>query len=399
MCVRLRSVLDVGKFRTALLLGVVPIAMLIPRGDMNLSQTGAGSIAQPPIFTVVDLTSRGVYVAYAISDGQVVGFGIVSDYPHAMLWRGLVASVVDLHPRTGSYNGGNGSRALGISGGHQVGWAETIELLHHALLWNGSAESVVDLHPSWLNWSEASATSGEQQVGRGSGPGISNLPHALLWSGSAASAVDLHPNGFTYSIAEGVSGGQQVGVAHRMSTEGDFEHAILWRGTAASAIDLTPPGFSQSGADGVSGGQVVGWGSGTATGGESHALLWRGTADSVVDLRPSGFTYSEAHATNDSEQVGYGYDPARGHHALLWHGTAVSALDLHAFLPPGFAESEALGIDSTGEILGVAWVYDSGGNRENHYFLWMPAKKPGSPAQAPGRPRPVSQLMSIEFPH
>jgi hypothetical protein len=50
---------------------------------------------------------------------------------------------IDLHP-----SGFTSSEALGVSGGQQVGFGESVEGGGpHALLWTGSAGSVVDLHP------------------------------------------------------------------------------------------------------------------------------------------------------------------------------------------------------------------------------------------------------------
>src|SRR5207253_2479363 len=133
---------------------------------------------------------------------------------------------------------------LGISGGQQVGSAccpATAGLLPatdavnpaqvntcgrpryvHALLWSGSASNVVDLHPSGFVNSEATGTSGSQQVGDGFGAPISNLRHALLWSGTAASVVDLHPSGFAQTVGTGISGNQQVGYGFGPATR--FDH-------------------------------------------------------------------------------------------------------------------------------------------------------------------------------
>jgi hypothetical protein len=101
----------------------------------------------------------------------------------------------------------------------------------------------------------------------------------------------------------------------------------------------------------------VGWGDG-------HALLWEDSAESVVDLHPAGFDYSWAFATSGSQQVGSGDVTGGDWHALVWEGTPESVIDLHSFLPPGSMESEALGIDSSGNIVGF---FDGGA------ILWIPA--------------------------
>jgi uncharacterized membrane protein len=114
-------------------------------------------------------------------------------------------------------------------------------------------------------------------------------------------------------------------------------------------------------------------GDGPATGFVPHALLWSGTAASAVDLTPVGFSATEALGVAGGQQVGEGVGPATGgeNHALLWSGTAASVVDLHAFLPPGFRSSQALGIDSSGNIVGTA--VDSSG--VEHPFLWTPCEE------------------------
>jgi len=105
------------------------------------------------------------------------------------------------------------------------------------------------------------------------------------------------------------------------------------------AVNLGPSGFDNSGACGVSGGQQVGGGKGSATGGADHALLWSGTAASYIDL--------------------------------------------HSFLPPGYDSSEALGIDSVGNIVG--WAEAGGVYRA---VLWQ--HEPGEPLPGlPVNPVPV----------
>jgi hypothetical protein len=132
---------------------------------------------------------------------------------------------IDLHP-----SGFTSSEALGVSGGQQVGFGESVEGGGpHALLWTGSAGSVVDLHPSGFPGSQGLGVSGGQQVGSGTGfDSFARL--ALLWTGSAASVVFLHPSGFFgESEALGVSGGQQVG-SGGFFVDGVFiQHALLWQ--------------------------------------------------------------------------------------------------------------------------------------------------------------------------
>lgn len=219
--------------------------------------TTAGSAAVPP----------GSTSPYSHINGTT-GVRHVGDFAsYATLWTSN--SSINLNPA-----GFSQSHGLGIAGNQQVGWGY-LGPDYHALLWYGSAASVVDLTPTNLagfTETQAFATNGTQQVGRGSGPGTSNINHALLWSGAPNTTVDLHPTNLTAFVA--------------------------------------------SGATGISGTQVVGYGLiGTASNYVTHATLWSGTANSAVDLHPAnlaGFDNSYAYATNGSRQVGEGFGTATG---------------------------------------------------------------------------------------
>lgn len=361
-----RSFLAARRIRRALLLVVITIAMAIPQGDVALSQSGTGS--QPTFYTAIDLNPNGVSDSegHGISGGSQAGFGTPVNTYHALLWKGSAGSMQDLNP------GFLQSQAYGISGGQVVGWG-TVQTpagnRDHAVMW-GSDGVVVDLdplqveNPQYIYGSQARATSGAQQVGYVCCfPGAS---HAALWSGSAASFVDLHPAGFYDSYAYGVSGGQQVGWGS--SVTANYPHALLWNGSAASVVDLNPNGFTQSYGYGISGGEQVGQA-------DCHAVLWKGSAASVVDLHPkSGFDCSEARGTNGAQQVGVGV--AGGHnHALVWSGSASSVVDLNAFLPSGFTDSYAYGIDADGNIVGLACTASPNPclpPGHSHAFLWKP---------------------------
>lgn len=344
------------------------------------------SAAQPmePPYQAVDLHPAELTESWAcgVDGAQQVGcgcYGVASSSSvRAMLWHGTAASAVDLHPAGFTF-----SRINGIDGGQQVGWGNVYYVhggrkpylvnYYHAVLWTGSAASAVDLHPAGFGQSWGSGVGGGQQVGyadryyyvKKKGGYYVYECHALLWTGTAASVVDLHPAGFTSSYASGVSGGQQVGWG--IYPDGD-DHALLWMGSAASAVDLHPVGFSQSWALGVGGGQQAGYG--VATEGNNHALLWTRSAASALDLHPAGFTSSVANGANGLQQVGYGFYTDGTQHALVWTESAASVVDLNTFLPTGFTNSVATGIDAAGDIVGYAWGPASFGN--HHAFLWEP---------------------------
>jgi hypothetical protein len=369
---------------------------------------GGLSLARPALaqYVAIDLHPPGLTFSRAsgISGGQVVGYGQTSsgeDF-HALFWSGIGASAVDFH-RPGF------TRTIfqGTDGAQQVGYGNlsSTGLRNRALLWSGTAESVVDLTPTGFTDAILFAAGDGQQVGYGSGPAtadpIHGSPnHALLWSGTAESAVDLNPAGFWFSSATGVSGGRQVGSGGGDAT-GNIVHALLWQGTADSVVDLHPVhlGFGNSAALGISGEQVVGYARGPNPGDHirEHAMLWFGTADSAVDLSSSDFSRSYAVATNGIQQVGYGANTGNFSdvHALLWSGTADSVIDLNTFLPTGYTQAVAVGIDAAGNVVG--WANGPASGFEDHIFVWTPqgaaVPEPGTLTLLTGLAVPATVLL------
>jgi hypothetical protein len=329
-------------------------------------------------------------------------------------------TVVNLHPA-----GATESQANGVSGDVQAGQARVDGVLH-ACLWNGSAESWVDLDPAGSLESWANGVIGDQQVGQASVP---TYPHASLWFGTSASWVDLNPTGVTHSVACDAAAGQQVGIVSYNSNwraslwsgsaatwvnldpylsswsegwgtdggqqvgrarVGGVTAASLWSGTAASWVSLHPAGAMSSCAFDVHGGHQVGY----LSVGVPHATLWSGTAASCVDLNPEGASESQALGVHLDQQVGYALiGECR---AVLWNGSAASWVDLHAFLPPEYSESKALGISHGSATYVAGWGQNTVTGRKEA-LLWigpLPASGvvPAEPATllpfGPGRPNP-----------
>ncbi|MET0623713.1 MAG: hypothetical protein ABW250_12085 [Pyrinomonadaceae bacterium] len=346
---------------------------------------GASAQVAPPSepgqsYVVIDLTPAGSANSSAAgaSGAQQVGsagFAAGAGQPvvsRAMLWNGSAAGAIDLGPGT----------AAAVGDGQQVGTAND-----RAALWLGTAASRIDLNPAQWDQSVAAGVAGGLQVGsatrrvlcttkKGSCPdGRRTEFHPFLWSGSAASAVDLTPLGLGFGAgrALGTDGVQQVGIGFEVIGINAFTgpFAVLWSGSAESAVNLNPFDAATSQANAVAGGQQVGYGYTP-----SRALLWSGSAESVVDLHPEGYTSSEANATNGSKQVGYGYifDPVTqvSHsHALVWTGSAASAVDLNQFLPDGYTDAAATGIDAEGNVVG--WAGRGSSDPANvHAVMWKP---------------------------
>ena len=365
-----------------LVLGVGPALQVLAAPAAGFAATPAAALVVPgQHYTMVDLTPPGATTATAagISGAQEVGSvgSGQASVSHAFMWNGDANSAVDL---------GLGS-AVATSGGQQVGSANS-----HAALWSGTAESLVDLNPGVYTQSAATGIANGQQVGWatrqascienkgacGGGNGTYTVIRALLWTGSAASAVDLTPFNLGYGAgrAWGTDGTQQVGIGYRQIGPTAFTGpwAVIWSGTYASAVNLNPNGASVSEARAIAGGQQVGYAIFAA---RPQAILWRGTSASAVNLHPAGYSFSYINATNGIQQVGrsmvtVGLQDVHSH-ALVWSGTAAGVVDLNQFVPAGFTDAEATGIDAAGNIVGWASIGSQYTPANVHAVMWVPS--------------------------
>jgi probable HAF family extracellular repeat protein len=200
--------------------------------------------------------------------------------------------------------------------------------------------------------------------------------------------VDLGdlPGGSSYSAADDINRHGQV-VGDSDATTG--RRAFLWtptmpNDTNGSMVDLgdLPDGYDHSGAFHVNAqGQVAGY---IASASGRHASLWtptvpNGTTGSTVDLGdlPGGLDQSEATGINSNGQiVGVG-DATTGERAFLWtpaipNGTTGSMVDI-GDLPGGSDFSLGRGINSYGQVVG--WSSATTGDRA---FLWTPLAPNGT---------------------
>lgn len=301
-----------------------------------------------------------------VAGGQQVG--VFGANIHGLLLTGTPISAVDLHPPSGFIN----SLATSTDGIQQCGYGIVFDL-NQAILWSGTAASNINLTPSSFNQSYCFGVYHGQQVGWvESVQYITTTQHAAFWSGAAATYQDFHPFalGFAFSKALGLFAGQQVGYVSSYpypapNPLGGYEtgeHAVLWNGTAASAVDLHPAGFDSSAANATNGVQQGGWAYSAASAGGSHlhAMMWLGAAASAVDLHPAGYVDTRVNAMSGNLQVGEGWDGpssdnSSARHAFVWSGTAASVIDLNPFLPPGYKDAAATGVDEVGNIVGYAY--------------------------------------------
>jgi hypothetical protein len=275
---------------------------------------------------------------------------------HAAFWAASTASIIDLHPTSGTYSQ---SHVLG-EGARQIVGVATVALgsFDHAMLWTmGQGNNSVDLNPAGFKSSYAKSTNGFLQAGYGY-INSSIGSHALLWTGSAGSVMDINPTGFFSSEALGASGGFEVGDGGFVDSKGAELHAMLWAGTSNVPVDLHPTNLSlnDSRAVTISGTTVGGYGTDAVTG-SSHAIAWTALSpNTAIDLNPRGYFDSQVVATNGAIEVGFGHvsNDSNSLHALLWTSASNEFLDLNQYLPANYGNAMAQGIDAQGNVVGFA---------------------------------------------
>lgn len=296
---------------------------------------------------------------HGASKGRQVGGGSNN---HAYLFTGNALTAVDLHPSVGYVY----SVATSTDDTDQCGYAYSNLGGIHAVKWSGSSSSMVDLHPSGYNFSYCTGEDNGEQGGFAEQQSYAvTASHAMLWHGTTA-AVDMHPAlGTLYSRIRSVKSGEQAGYISSLPYPyGDYSgyhttsKAVVWHETAASAVSLHPLGWDASEALSTNGTQQGGWVYSLASG--EHAAIWSGTPESVVDLHPAGYTASRVTGIYGNTQVGegwIGFPWAVGsvRHALAWTGTADSVVDLNQFLPIGYANGVATGVDVDGNVVGFGY--------------------------------------------
>ena len=337
-------------------------------------------------YQAVDVTPGGTTFTgldYDVPGGFASGTVSVSGFNHAARRDLRTGQVTDLHPSSVYY----ASVATGAGGGVQVGHADQNPpdgggvVINHAYLWRPGF-APFNLHPSRFRGSFAADSDGVNHVGYGFIGGLPAEVHALMWRGASAdNYVDLTPThlGFTDAVALAIQGGRQLGDAWHDSRPNE-RRPVLWSGTAQSAVVLLPPqGFAAATTTGIHGNEQVGQAFTLGQRGR-HAVVWHDAPNSVVDLHPVGlgFEESEVWDTNGSRQVGSVYNVAvpDSRRAAVWAGTAGSFVNLHDFLPAGYRQSTATGIDAEGNVYGTAVT--TGGDA--HLFVWRPVPEPGAAA-------------------
>ncbi len=358
---------------------------------------GAVTSSAQTTFACNDLTPNGVggSLQSVVPDqigGTLSGIpgGVVASTQHAVLFSG-VGDPIDLHPSFLDYaplNAGGNSVLTATDGFTQVGYGFGASTFQRrvAVRWRGSAESAeILLLPFNTFGAVATGVSGGQAVGyastvqtvggRGTLHSFAGPTHAILWTAGNTVGVDLN-NGAESTLAFATDGTHQVGFGGKYDQFGQLleSKAMMWAGSRDSFVWLHPTsGYTSSMAVAISGIWQAGHAEvtvqvGNSKGVVSHAMAWQGTAASAHELLPlPTLANNFATAVNGGRFVGFGSEPSGASHALYWATSTSAPVDLNQFLPIGYSNAVANGIDSNGRIVGTA--SNASGQRA---IVWTP---------------------------
>ncbi len=363
--------------------GAQYIAIVSPPTPSSKPQTGNGDVKAG-----VDL--RAVSGGYAW--GQYLGRAV-----KVSLADGSITYLENVVPTIPT----DFSAALSSDGGNIAGYTGGTTL--SCIRWDANGVPTTFTSQGWQE-SVCSAASGGLVGGYVMNSALSGgvlLPtsqHAAIWT-TPTSFTDLHTGGNNFSQVLGMAGNQQVGFQSSSMVASQIGHiflgspyptapgaysAYLWHGSNSGAVNLNPAGFTSSLAYATNGTQQGGYAYDTTATPTRHAILWSGTAASAVDLSSASWVNTEIRGLSATAQAGSGYEPAAipanaRRHALVWFGSAASVIDLNLFLPLGYTNALADGIDADGNIVGHTWTETPNTGYSFAEVIFKP--KPASPSQ------------------
>lgn len=193
---------------------------------------------------------------------------------------------------------------------------------------------------------------------------------AVLWSDGKIASLGYLPGG-RFSYAHGINDAGDVVGFGTTSAAGFTNRAFIWK--SGKMTDLPTLGGRQSVAQAINNRSVVVGYAEDATGLSRPAMWTGGKAEALSEL--PGIAY----AINDAGQIvgqckGLEAKRPEGYEAVLWRGGAMVRLGTL-----GGANSQALGINEAGEIVGAAESADG----KTHAFLWREGRMIDLNALAP----------------
>ncbi|HEY0548524.1 MAG TPA: Ig-like domain-containing protein [Verrucomicrobiae bacterium] len=253
--------------------------------------------------------------------------------------------------------GGRDSHAHGINDlGVITGSSETTNFLPHPFVYtNGAMKDLV------TDRTEQGTGLGINTAGRVTGyfNRPQNYYHATVWLGT--NRTDLGMLGGNYSLARGINSSGQVAGHADISTGNTYEHAFLF--SDGLMRDLGTLGGVESFAYAINdSGQVTGSSSLTNVG--SRAFIYD-TNNGLRALGTLGGIHSQGRAINELGHVaGNSEIPTGETHAFWYHDGVMEDL----FVPFNTSTSQALGMNETGQIVGIC---DSSSSSSSRAFFWQ----------------------------
>jgi probable HAF family extracellular repeat protein len=280
--------------------------------------------------------------------GQVVGSSGLAGGGngfHAFLWS-AETGMVDLGTL-----GGDFSDALGINNlGMVVGWSLTAAGEKHAFLWT-EADGMIDLGTLGGIESEARRINDSGQI-VGRAERADGEIHAFRWS-AAEGMLDLGTLGGDFSSGWGISElGHCVG---RSRISGQVYHAFLWTPEEGMQDLGAIAGGTYTEARGVnSAGEVVGFGRNTVAPDSPRVGFYWSETTGMLEIGTLGGLQSRNYDLNEQGEASGSAENADGDfQATIWT-LAGGLVDVGVYT--GAEVSEALGIDSSGRVVGTAQI-------------------------------------------
>lgn len=418
-------------------MNIRPVALCFGLAVMSGFAVTAHATYNVPIMLADVPGGDGDSVVRAINSlGESVGWSATSSGFDAVLWSANGTPTVLFDE-----GGQNVSKAHAINAsGESVGWSETATGVYDPVLWSssGTAATTTVLGKGGAPGTGAVAINGKgESVGvvkttkgydailwhpKGGGTLLNNPGHegvaqvfAINGTGHSAGYVDIAAPGVSEAVMWGPKGGATVlpdvsgGVGHyeavAINASGfsvgwaftsTGEDAVRWApsGTTPAIVLRGLKGSTVSAAVAENNlGQSIGY-SDTVKG--DDAILWGPNGGIKAVLQdPGGQGVESALAMNDSGQsVGYADIAGGGTEAVLWQSSG-KATNLGALLGLHWSNTEAVGINNLGDIIGYG-LYQNGAVSGTFSFLLTPGAAPAASA-APFSAGPVSAAGAPEL--